>query len=98
MIPNGKMAKATKSKRRKRSVPISLSSTDTYTAARVFDRRARFQDNSLCHRPASFVSFYCVFVTDINAPTIPRVVRRESWPYTGLGYNDGMTLYNAHYG
>ena len=61
MILNGRMAKATKSRRRRRNVPISLSSTDTYTAAEYL---TSLQDDSVYGCSAAFFPFHCLPVAD----------------------------------
>ena len=63
------MAKATKSKRRKRSVPISLSSTDTYTAAEYLTSvlGSRTLANIIA-QPPSFLFLVCLLLISALLP------------------------------
>ena len=73
------MAKATKSRRRRRNVPISLSSTDTYTAAEyltgVLGSRAIAY---IIAQPPSFLFIVCLLLSSALLPFLGFYVEKAS--------------------
>lgn len=69
MISNRGMAKATRSKRRKRNVPISLSSTDTYTAAEYLTSVLGSRTIAyIIALPPSFLFIVCLLLISMFLP------------------------------
>lgn len=63
------MAKATKSKQRKRTVPISLSSTDTYTAAEYLTGVLGSRTIAyIIAQPPSFLFIVCLLLISAFLP------------------------------
>ena len=79
MISSGKMAKAAKSKRRKRSVPISLSSTDTYTAAEYLTGVLGSRTIAyVIAQPPSFLFIVCLLLISMLLPLLGLYVEKAS--------------------
>lgn len=70
MVPDGKMAKAAaKGRRRKRNVPISLSSTDTYTAAEYLTTVLHTRTLAyIIALPPSFLFIVCLLLISAFLP------------------------------
>ena len=74
------MAKATKNKRRKRTVPISLSSTDTYTAAEYLTSVLGSRTIAyVIAQPPSFLFIVCLLLISALLPFLGLYVEKASY-------------------
>ena len=77
MILNREMAKATKSRRRRRNVPISLSSTDTYTAAEYLTSLLGSRTIAyIVAQPPSFLFIVCLLLISAFLPFLGLYVEK----------------------